>query len=395
MRYYKWIPFLYLRISTCVSGRLILCSSLFSIHAKGCIGILKLSIVSTNSPPIKSYIQETTPSLSKASTTLAITSSLTLAPIVTTTTTIPDNTTNDQAFISTDSSTSHKTRLKFNITELGAYIPTESPSVTGVSGSTPTPLPDSGGEAGVDPAGHVVSSTLGIEQSIADAADIPSGTGQYTVPGATTQSAYILPTSGNIQNPKITSLVPLSTYTTDGYTVSVMGIPKTSSYVPISTYTSEYIMVVVGTQPPILSLVPVSTMSSGSTLVVVMGFQTSIPTHSGTLDSVVVKPVIATSGSSVYTYMTTVTIDSTKPVPTAAKATGTPAEFTNTCKPATSTPPQFTSMDYFTASYLPTLIAVAFRILWTSVYNNARLMEPFYRLASSSGASGKHCLELL
>jgi hypothetical protein len=81
--------------------------------------------------------------------------------------------------------------------------------------------------------------------------------------------------------------------------------------------------------------------------------------------------------------MTTMTLS---PTQSATASTGSEQERTDQ---------PFTSMNYFTASYLPTLIAVAFRVLWTIVYNNARLMEPFYRLASPSGAMGKHFLNTL
>ena len=68
---------------------------------------------------------------------------------------------------------------------------------------------------------------------------------------------------------------------------------------------------------------------------------------------------------------------------------------TSTTYKRRATKSTFSKLDYFIGSYLPTLAAVAFRILWTLAYNDARLMEPFYRLASDSGEKGKYALSTL
>jgi hypothetical protein len=60
-----------------------------------------------------------------------------------------------------------------------------------------------------------------------------------------------------------------------------------------------------------------------------------------------------------------------------------------------TTSQNISNLEYFIGYYVPTLAAVVFRILWAVVYNDARLMEPFYRLASSSGAQGRDSLGTL
>lgn len=53
---------------------------------------------------------------------------------------------------------------------------------------------------------------------------------------------------------------------------------------------------------------------------------------------------------------------------------------------------RFREADYFLALYLPKMIAVAFQSLWSVTYAATKLMEPFYQLASTEGASAKHSL---
>jgi hypothetical protein len=121
-------------------------------------------------------------------------------------------------------------------------------------------------------------------------------------------------------------------------------------------------------------------------------FITSAVSPAGSEYSVLVEPVTTTSGTIAYVYMTTITLGPDGQTPTAA---GAPK---NTALPTANgqkEPLPFTNMSYFAAWYLPTMIAVAFRILWTIVYNNARLMEPFYRLASPAGVAGKDFMDTL
>jgi hypothetical protein len=46
----------------------------------------------------------------------------------------------------------------------------------------------------------------------------------------------------------------------------------------------------------------------------------------------------------------------------------------------------FTDADYFIGSYLPTLIAVIYRISWTIIYAAIKLLAPFFELAEPGGA---------
>ncbi|KAI9710402.1 MAG: hypothetical protein M1812_007438 [Candelaria pacifica] len=47
---------------------------------------------------------------------------------------------------------------------------------------------------------------------------------------------------------------------------------------------------------------------------------------------------------------------------------------------------------YFTGAYLPVMLAVLYRLLWTSVYATVKIMEPFYQLTQPDGALGKDSL---
>ena len=130
---------------------------------------------------------------------------------------------------------------------------------------------------------------------------------------------------------------------------------------------------------------------------VVLGHPTSQPTDpavSPSSYSVVVEQITSTSGSVAYVYMTTLTLGPSQLASYTATAVTPQSTVAATSDQQTKTI-VFTDISYFAAWYLPTIIAVAFRVLWTAVYNNARLMEPFYRLASPAGVAGRDVLDNL
>ncbi|KAK6387738.1 hypothetical protein LTS17_001007 [Exophiala oligosperma] len=51
-----------------------------------------------------------------------------------------------------------------------------------------------------------------------------------------------------------------------------------------------------------------------------------------------------------------------------------------------------TPLQHFRAIYIPTLTAVTFKLLWSTVFASTRMMEPFYLLARKGGASAKMTL---
>lgn len=256
----------------------------------------------------------------------------------------------------------------------GAYIPsttTDNPFITSVLSTKPSAyIP-------------TLTPTVGETQSNNPDSYIP------TTPVAGTPSgAYIPTTAADAADSVITTLGPVSTYTASGIAMVVVG------------YQTK-------TRSPSPSLIPVSTITSNGATMVVYSISTPVksakpatttPVTSGKSYSVYTGYVTSTSGSVAYVYMTTMTLSSATsgaafPGSTSAGSslTGSTSNSTSHEKPDIT----FGPMSYFTASYLPTLIAVAFRILWTIVYNNARLMEPFYRLVPPSGAQGKHALGTL
>jgi hypothetical protein len=210
----------------------------------------------------------------------------------------------------------------------------------------------------------------------------------YTSNGA----AYVV-----MGTPSKTPLVPVSTYTSNGAAYVVMGTPSKTSLVPVSTYTSNGAAYVVMGTPSKTSLVPISTMTSDGVAVVVLGLATSQPTDPAILPSsysVVVEQVTSTSGSVAYVYLTTLTLGPSQLASLTATAAA-PQYTAATTSDQQKTTIAFTNVSYFAAWYLPTMVAVAFRVLWTVVYNNARLMEPFYRLASPAGVTGRDALDNL
>ncbi len=52
-------------------------------------------------------------------------------------------------------------------------------------------------------------------------------------------------------------------------------------------------------------------------------------------------------------------------------------------------------MSYFATWYLQITVAIAFRVIWTIVYNNSQLMGHFCRLASPGGVTEKDALDSL
>ena len=198
--------------------------------------------------------------------------------------------------------------------------------------------------------------------------------------------------------PTTTAMVPISTITSGGVAVVVVGLPTSTPLVPISTITSGGSAIVLMGTPPVSSLVPISTIITGGITEVVYGSPartgtltqpiTSKPSQTGSY-SVITTLVTSTSGSVAYVYNTTMTLG-----PTTSIAAATQAAATTAPVDGKSTQP-FTPLSYFTAWYLPTIVAVVLRTIWTVVYNNARMMEPFYRLASPAGVSGRHALNSL
>ena len=74
-----------------------------------------------------------------------------------------------------------------------------------------------------------------------------------------------------------------------------------------------------------------------------------------------------------------------------------PGEPANSCAPA---PSMFTAFEtwsdsqYFTAAYLPTLLAVLWNIFWDVIYSSLKEMEPFFQLAKEGGVSVQESLSL-
>jgi Protein of unknown function (DUF3433) len=279
-----------------------------------------------------------------------------------------------------------------------AYIPSQPPPLGTGSGAGPS---NGGATLSNGPGAHVPTSTAnaGVGTQVTN---VPTST--INDPNAVATSLIPLSTltSGGtavvvLGTPSKTLLVPVSTYTSNGVALVVMGSPSKTPMVPVSTYTSNgYVIVVMGS-PTKTSLVPVSTMTSNGVAVVVLGLPTSQPTTSAVLSSgysVVIEPVTSTSGSVAYVYMTTITLSPSQLASQTATAT-TPQNTASTTSDQQKTTIAFTNISYFAAWYLPTIIAVAFRVLWTIVYNNARMMEPFYRLASPPGVTGSHALDTL
>jgi len=302
------------------------------------------------------------------------------------------------------------------------YIPTNQP----VEGASTVNSPQNGGETTstapgaitpTGPAGAGASSQLeniptstindpnAIPTSLVPVATQTSGGMDVVVMGTPT-IAPLVPvstyTSGGVALVVMGSsskppLVPVSTYTSNGAAYVVMGTQSTTSLVPVSTYTSNGAAYVVLGTPSKTSLVPVATMTSNGVAVVVLGPPTSQPTDPAVLPSsysVVVEQVTSTSGSVAYVYYTTLTLGPSQLASFTATA-ATPQNTGDTTSDLQKTTIVFTNISYFAAWYLPTMVAVAFRVLWTVVYNNARLMEPFYRLSSPAGVSGRDALDNL
>jgi Protein of unknown function (DUF3433) len=304
----------------------------------------------------------------------------------------------------------------------GEYIPTGPP----VGGASSVDAPQNGGGTfstapgaivPTDPANTGVSSQLAniptstindpnaMATSLVPIATHTSG-GMAVVVLGSLSTAPLVPVSTYTSNgvalvvigtPSKTSLVPVSTYTSNGAAYVVMGTPSETSLVPVSTYTSNGAAYVVMGTPSKTSLVPISTMTSNGVAVVVLGLATSQPTDPAILPSsysVVVEQVTSTSGSVAYVYLTTLTLGPSQLASITATAAA-PQNTAATTSDQQNTTIAFTNVSYFAAWYLPTMVAVAFRVLWTVVYNNARLMEPFYRLASPAGVTGRDALDNL
>ena len=280
----------------------------------------------------------------------------------------------------------------------GAYVPTQSP----ILGTSSVAGPANGGETLSTDPGAYVSTGPANAGTGSQFATIPTSTINDPNLVATSLVPVATHTSGGIAvvvlgSPSETPLVPVSTYTSNGVALVVMGSSSKTSMVPVSTYTSNGSAFVVMGTPSETSLVPVSTMTSNGVAVVVLGLPTSQPITSTVLSSaysVVVEPVTSTSGSVAYVYMTTMTLG---PSQTASQTTtaGAAQNTSPTTSDQQTTTIAFTNTSYFAAWYLPTMVAVAFRVLWTIVYNNARMMEPFYRLASPAGVTGNYVLDNL
>jgi hypothetical protein len=303
--------------------------------------------------------------------------------------------------------------LPISATIPGSFIPTDSqgppPSVVStitLPNSPQTPPSNGGDNLSTGPGAYnpTVATNGGVAAQLST---IPTST--VVDPNAVDTSLVPVSTlvsSGSavvvLGTPSKPPLVPVSTYTSNGVAMVVLG-PSKPPLVPVSTFTSNGATMVVLGQPTPTSLVPISTLTSNGVAVVVLGHPTSQPgvfvtsalSTSGSEYTVLVEPATSTSGSIAYVYMTTITLGLGSQTSTGAAAPQ------NTAPTASNQPnPQkdalpFTNTSYFAAWYLPSMIAVAFRILWTIVYNNARLMEPFYRLASPAGVTGKHFLDTL
>ncbi len=144
-------------------------------------------------------------------------------------------------------------------------------------------------------------------------------------------------------------------------------------------------------------LVPVSTMTSNAVAVFILGLPASQPTDPAVLPSsysFVVEQDTSTPGSVAYVYMTTITLAPSQLASLTATAAA-PQNTAATTSDQQKTTISCTNISYFAAWYLPTIAAVAFRVLWMVVYNNARLMEPLYRLASPAGVPGRDALDNL
>ncbi|KAH0536541.1 hypothetical protein FGG08_006591 [Glutinoglossum americanum] len=77
------------------------------------------------------------------------------------------------------------------------------------------------------------------------------------------------------------------------------------------------------------------------------------------------------------------------PTPTSSTAPLTSVANTSPTTVASSVPPdptrRFTKLDWFLGSYLPVIIAVLYRMLWSYVYANVKLMQPFFQMNAPNG----------
>ncbi|KAI9858264.1 MAG: hypothetical protein M1813_007538 [Trichoglossum hirsutum] len=101
----------------------------------------------------------------------------------------------------------------------------------------------------------------------------------------------------------------------------------------------------------------------------------------------------ASTSSSAYIEMSTTApsayVDlarSSKTIGNASPSAATPAP------PVTTTVLHFPLYRYFIGAYLPTIIAVIYRMFWTAIYATIKLVEPFRQLAEPTGALGKDAL---
>ncbi|RFU27169.1 hypothetical protein B7463_g9164, partial [Scytalidium lignicola] len=284
-------------------------------------------------------------------------------------------------------------RTTINLLPPSAYIP-------GDDGSTSTEIPMTPGTA---PPENYIPSTTPTTPGFAPPKNyIPSTTSgtRASLFGVTSR-----PTAEVTTHP----MVPISTITTDGSMSVVMGtatdnLQITTALEPVSTIMSGSVAIVVmGT--PTSGLVPVSTFTTNGHEVIVMGQTSSLPlvpvstiTTNGEAIVILGHPSVTSTSLIPISTITTDGITSTiYGLATKSKTTLTSTRVTTTSQPSStsgSTPPKlqhkvfpWTKISYFIGSYLPTLVAVLFRILWSIVYSNARLMEPFYRLKTESAGS--------
>lgn len=209
-------------------------------------------------------------------------------------------------------------------------------------------------------------------------ASLQSTTAIATNPSATHPSAYLDPLTAP-------SALPPGTYfpsTNPSAYLDPSATSSTSATTNPSAYLSSAITLT------FISFSPSAYLYPGFTSAPSVGYDPSNTGHQTTVGaeptSVYPDPAIAITLS--FTSSTPPTTSSYKPVTT----TYAPSQ---ALEPSTSRHPPLKSLTpakYFIGAYLPTLLAVIFRISVGSLYAATKMLEPFFSLARAEGATAKN-----
>ncbi len=219
-----------------------------------------------------------------------------------------------------------------------------------------------------------------LETSTASSALPPASYLQSTTASATNPSAYL--DSG-------TSATNPSAYLDSGTSAthpSAYLDPSATSSTPASSNPSAYLSS--ATAFTFFSSSPSAYLYPGVTSAPSVGYDSSNTGHQTTVGaeptSVHLDPAIAIT--SPFTFSTPPTTSSYKPV----TITYAPSQ---ALEPSTGRHPplkNLTPAKYFIGAYLPTLLAVIFRISVGSLYAATKMLEPFFSLARAEGATAKN-----